>query len=87
METQWLEIGKVPSEGWESGLFFQTRHRNQSPGRCPPELAAADLSEISINYEPLLSVFLRNYRVLGKPTPPSIAINTVHTLGRDLSGV
>lgn len=50
METQQLEIGKVPSEGWGSDLFFQTRHRNQNPGRCLPELAAADLSEISINY-------------------------------------
>lgn len=50
METQWLEIGKVPSEGWGSHLFFQTHHRNQSPGRCLPELAAADVSEISINY-------------------------------------
>lgn len=50
MEMQQLEIGKVPSEGWGSDLFFQPRHRNQSPGRCLQELAAADLSEISINY-------------------------------------
>lgn len=50
IETQQLEIGRVPSEGWESDLFFQPHHRNRSPGRCLHVLAAADPSEIIINY-------------------------------------
>lgn len=62
IETQQLEIGKVPSEGWGSDLFFQPHHGSQSPGRCLHALAAADLSEIIINYQSLLSVFPRNYR-------------------------